>query len=98
MKAVASVMKNQDLRTVKGRHGTVREGFRGSIVIVASANAYAPLPNKVAYVTAKHALLGLVKSAGMSLPEINGVADDEPSKLSIWQLNMFESMPSVQLG
>lgn len=67
-------------------------------MIVASANAYAPLPNKVAYVTAKHASLGLVKSAGTLPQAIDDVADHVFSKLSIWQLIMFESMPSVQLG
>ncbi|KAJ5708389.1 hypothetical protein N7488_008190 [Penicillium malachiteum] len=40
-----------------------KQGFKGSIVNIASINAFSPQPNMPAYTTAKHALLGLTKHA-----------------------------------
>ncbi|KAL4953579.1 hypothetical protein BDW69DRAFT_200131 [Aspergillus filifer] len=40
-----------------------KQGTRGSIVNIASINAYMPQPNMPAYTAAKHALLGLTKHA-----------------------------------
>ncbi|KAJ5488374.1 Short-chain dehydrogenase/reductase SDR [Penicillium expansum] len=40
-----------------------KQGSRGSIVNIASINAYSPQPNMPAYTAAKHALLGLTKHA-----------------------------------
>ncbi|KAL4793092.1 hypothetical protein BDV19DRAFT_380381 [Aspergillus venezuelensis] len=40
-----------------------KQGTKGSIVNIASINAYMPQPNMPAYTSAKHALLGLTKHA-----------------------------------
>ena len=40
-----------------------KQGSKGSIVNIASVNAYGPQPNMPAYTSAKHALLGLTKHA-----------------------------------
>lgn len=40
-----------------------KQGSKGSIVNIASINAYMPQPNMPAYTAAKHALLGLTKHA-----------------------------------
>lgn len=40
-----------------------KQGSKGSIVNIASINAYSPQPNMPAYTSAKHALLGLTKHA-----------------------------------
>ncbi|CAG8361544.1 unnamed protein product [Penicillium salamii] len=40
-----------------------KQGTKGSIVNIASINAYSPQPNMPAYTSAKHALLGLTKHA-----------------------------------
>ena len=64
-RAVSKVMLAQDSRSVKTRSGTRNIG-RGSIVNIGSANSYAALPGKVAYVTSKHAMMGITKTAGES--------------------------------
>ena len=63
VRAMSKAMAAQEPRTVKGRNGT-RDIGRGSIVNVASANSYAGLPGKTAYVTSKHAVSGITKNAG----------------------------------
>ena len=63
-RAMSKAMASQEPRTIKSRNGT-RDIGRGSIVNVASANSYIGLPGKTAYVTSKHAVMGITKSAGM---------------------------------
>jgi NAD(P)-dependent dehydrogenase (short-subunit alcohol dehydrogenase family) len=41
----------------------IKEGIKGSIVNIASINAFRPQPNMPAYTSAKHALIGLTKHA-----------------------------------
>ena len=43
----------------------IKQGQGGSIINIASINAYKPQPNMVAYTMAKHAILGLTKTAAM---------------------------------
>lgn len=64
-RAVSKVMLAQEPRSVKTRNGT-RDIGRGSIVNIGSANSYAALPGKVAYMTSKHAMMGITKTAGES--------------------------------
>lgn len=55
-----------------------KQGSKGSIVNIASINAYMPQPNMPAYTAAKHALLGLTKHAategGPSGIRVNAIA------------------------
>ena len=64
-RAVSKAMLSQSSRSVTTRHGT-RDIGKGSIVNLGSANSYAALPGKVAYVTSKHAMMGITKTAGKS--------------------------------
>ena len=64
-RAVSKIMMSQESRSVETRDGK-RDAGRGSIVNIGSANSYAALPGKVAYVTSKHAVMGITKSAGKS--------------------------------
>ncbi|CZR68670.1 related to D-arabinitol 2-dehydrogenase [Phialocephala subalpina] len=43
----------------------IKQGSKGSIVNIASINAFKTLPNMPAYTAAKHALIGLTKHAAM---------------------------------
>ena len=63
LRAVAKAMQAQEPRSVQIRNRTKDIG-RGSIVVIASANSYAPVPGKVAYISSKFATMGIVKSAG----------------------------------
>lgn len=63
-RAVIRVMEKQEPRTLKTRTGATRDLGRGSIVNVTSALSYAAVPGKVAYVTSKHASLGITKATG----------------------------------
>ena len=69
-RAVSKVMLTQEPRTMKSRNGT-RDIGRGSIINVGSANSYVALPGKVAYVSSKHAMMGITKTAGESSGQIN---------------------------
>ena len=62
-RAVSKLMLSQEPRSITTRHGT-RDIGRGSIVNLGSANSYAALPGKVAYVASKHAMMGITKTAG----------------------------------
>ena len=62
-RAVSKAMLTQKARSVKTRNGT-RDVGCGSIVNLGSANSYAAVPGKVAYVASKHAVMGITKSAG----------------------------------
>lgn len=64
-RAISKVMVAQEARSVDIRNGT-RDIGRGSVVNIGSANSYAALPGKGAYVTSKHAMMGITKSAGKS--------------------------------
>lgn len=62
-RAVTKLMLDQQPRSVTTRNGT-RDIGRGSMVNLGSANSYAALPGKVAYVASKHAMMGVTKTAG----------------------------------
>ncbi|KAI1466551.1 NAD(P)-binding protein [Daldinia caldariorum] len=63
--AVAKVMKAQEPAKVDlGRHG-VRDVGRGSIVNISSILGISALPNKVAYITSKHAVGGLTRACAV---------------------------------
>lgn len=64
-RAISKIMVAQEPRSVKTRNET-RDIGRGSMVNVGSANSYAAIPGKVAYVTSKHAVMGITKTAGKS--------------------------------
>ena len=74
LRAVAKAMQAQEPRSVQIRNRTKDIG-RGSIVVIASANSYAPVPGKVAYISSKFATMGIVKSAGKLVI---------PSGFSLW--------------
>ena len=61
--ALASQMATQEIRTVTGRNGPRGVG-RGSIVCLSSGNGLVGEPNKGPYVAVKHAVLGIMKTAG----------------------------------
>ncbi|KAL9630601.1 MAG: hypothetical protein Q9204_004637 [Flavoplaca sp. TL-2023a] len=65
-RAVSKAMLAQESRTVKTRSGT-RDVGKGSIVNLGSANSYAAIPGKVAYVASKHAMMGITKTAALDL-------------------------------
>ncbi|KAL8877856.1 MAG: hypothetical protein Q9198_004214 [Flavoplaca austrocitrina] len=65
-RAVSKAMLAQESRTVKTRSGT-RDIGKGSIVSLGSANSYAAIPGKVAYVASKHAMMGITKTAALDL-------------------------------
>lgn len=68
-RAVSKVMLAQEARSVRTRNG-VRDVGRGSIINIGSANSYAALPGKVAYVASKHAMMGITKTAGGSATHV----------------------------
>lgn len=61
--AVTGAMQKQEPLTYTGRH-TTRSLGRGSIVLLGSVNSYATAPGMLPYVTSKHAVLGIARSAG----------------------------------
>lgn len=63
-KAVAPVMTEQEPHTVKTKRFGTRSLSRGAIVHIASAMAFGAVPYKTPYITAKHALLGIVRASG----------------------------------
>lgn len=65
--AVSKQMASQEPYSITTRQGTRSLG-RGSIVNVASGMSYGVVPGRVAYVTSKHALLGVTKAAGTLTP------------------------------
>ncbi|KAI6262087.1 putative secondary metabolism biosynthetic enzyme [Pyricularia oryzae] len=74
-RAVSALMKTQDpvpvLRDSPGRGTT-----RGCIVILGSAAAFAATPKMVQYTTAKHAVLGLTKSAASEYSRTSAALDN----------------------
>jgi len=66
MQAVTGVMKAQSLATITTSLGCTREIGRGVILNLGSANSYMATPEVSPYVTTKHAVIGLTKSAGKS--------------------------------
>lgn len=62
-KAVSQVMKAQSSRAIQGRNG-LRDLGRGVIVNIGSCNSYVAVGGIVQYTTSKHAVMGIVKSAG----------------------------------
>ncbi|KAI2637673.1 NAD(P)-binding protein [Hypomontagnella submonticulosa] len=69
--AVAKYMKNQEpLKVNIKRHGT-RDLGRGAIVNISSALGVCAVPNKVAYVTSKHAITGITRATVMDYKQYN---------------------------
>lgn len=65
------VMKQQKpLVTLPGRPAA-----RGSIVNMASAAGHIAIPGCTSYVSSKHAVIGLTKTAGMNLAHIEHLAE-----------------------
>lgn len=71
VKAVTGAMAQQEPLSFTGRHGTRSLG-RGSIVLLGSSNSYIGAPGMISYTTGKHAVLGIMKSAGKPLPTSHG--------------------------
>ncbi|KAI1654710.1 NAD(P)-binding protein [Daldinia decipiens] len=68
--SVAKVMKAQDSAKIElGRHG-VKDLGRGSIVNISSILGISALPNKVAYITSKHAVGGLTRACAVDYKAI----------------------------
>lgn len=63
VRAVTKVMKEQDRKLVPGRNGP-RDIGRGVIINLGSCNSYIATPKIVQYASAKHAVMGITKSAG----------------------------------
>ena len=63
IRAVSKAMSRQDPLTYESRSG-IRSLGRGSIVNLGSANSYIGVPGKLPYTAAKHAIIGITKSAG----------------------------------
>jgi NAD(P)-dependent dehydrogenase (short-subunit alcohol dehydrogenase family) len=61
--ALCKQMVTQEVRTVRGRSGPRNVG-RGAIVCLSSGNGYCAEPNKGAYTAMKHAIIGIMKTAG----------------------------------
>jgi NAD(P)-dependent dehydrogenase (short-subunit alcohol dehydrogenase family) len=68
--AVSRQMATQEPCSITTRHGTRSLG-RGNIVNVASGFAYGVVPGRIAYITSKHALLGITKAAGTFYPFVS---------------------------
>lgn len=67
-KHVSAAMKKQPVPPPQKFPGdeAPRCPARGSIVLMGSANSVAPMPHVVQYVASKHAVAGIVKTAGRS--------------------------------
>ena len=64
LRALTRVMSTQEPLSITTRYGERSLG-RGSIVVLGSINSFIPAPGMLPYVTSKHAIIGLVKSAAM---------------------------------
>ncbi|CAD6441949.1 02d7f978-1715-47b3-a846-c8a4d5f6e392 [Sclerotinia trifoliorum] len=63
-RAVLKAMLAQEPREFQGRY-VARSLGRGCIVNLGSANSYAAIPGKTSYTTAKHAVIGITKTAAV---------------------------------
>ncbi|GFZ46997.1 hypothetical protein JCM24511_04223 [Saitozyma sp. JCM 24511] len=76
MRAELVQMTKQDLKVTPGRDP--RRGQRGAIVNICSINSYVAARRNSAYVSSKHAVLGLTRTCGLDYAEerirCNGVA------------------------
>ncbi|RDW79385.1 short-chain dehydrogenase [Coleophoma cylindrospora] len=66
VRAVSQVMKFQEPRVIEGRNGARNVG-RGTIVNLGSANSFVAAPAIVQYTSAKHAIMGITKTAALDL-------------------------------
>ncbi|ETS80725.1 hypothetical protein PFICI_08254 [Pestalotiopsis fici W106-1] len=64
VRAVTAAMAQQEPLTYTGRHGTRSLG-RGSIVLLGSTNSLIGAPGMIGYTTAKHAVIGIMRSAAV---------------------------------
>ena len=67
MRAVSRVMSEQKPKTYESRRWGSRTLARGSIVNLGSISSYIAVPNAMPYIASKHAVIGITKSAGLSL-------------------------------
>lgn len=69
VRAVMGAMSQQEPTAFPGtsRHASRSLG-RGSIVLMGSLNSLLGIPGVISYATAKHAIIGIMKSAGKSSP------------------------------
>lgn len=65
---LSAIMKTQDLRQ---EHDPARGMARGSIVIMSSVSSFMAVPNMTQYTTCKHAITGIVKTAGKHIRPLN---------------------------
>jgi len=63
-RAVSKAMLAQEPREFQGRYGSRSIG-RGCIVNLGSGNSYVVIPGKTSYTTAKHAVIGITKTAAV---------------------------------
>lgn len=70
VREVSKVMKDQEPRVVEGRTGPRNTG-RGSIVNLGSANSFVAAPAIVQYTAAKHAIMGITKTAALDTSPYN---------------------------
>jgi len=64
MRAVTAAMKRQESVSIQSRNG-LRSVGRGVIINLGSCNSYMATPGITQYTTAKHAVIGMTKNAGM---------------------------------
>lgn len=66
--AVSKAMASQEPRTYQSpsarNPAAIRDLGRGSIVTLASVNAFVPAPGMMPYTSSKHAVIGITKTAG----------------------------------
>lgn len=68
LRVVSAVMKRQEGRLVD--HNDPKRGIsRGTIAVMGSGAGFLATPAMVQYTTAKHAVMGLVKTAGRPIPK-----------------------------
>lgn len=74
---VSKAMASQEPRTCQNpsaRNPTAtRDLGRGSIVTIASVNAFVPAPGMMPYTSSKHAVIGITKTAGKYLSTLNTI-------------------------
>jgi NAD(P)-dependent dehydrogenase (short-subunit alcohol dehydrogenase family) len=97
VRALSRAMKNQEERLVASRTGPCSVG-RGSIVNLASANSVVAFPEIVQYTAAKHAVLGITKTAGANSSDPKTVMHANQRKLWTMPLTVSGSMQFVRRG
>lgn len=103
VRALTGAMAKQEPLSYTGRHGTRSLG-RGSIVLLGSTQSYIGAPGMISYTAGKHAILGIMKSAGKLFASLLTSRDLEltspPAQPStLWPCRAISaSTPSAQPG